>query len=282
MASKARQRTADRRRRDLRYIQIVSGQDRMMKTDWAKVHAAIFRANTNALHPVSEVDPVSLDSLVCIDRQKAELIKNTERFLSNLPANNALLWGSRGTGKSSLIKAVLNEFKSRGLRLIEVYKNHLLHLPEIVDGIRDLPYKFILYCDDFSFEENENAYVALKTILEGSIEAPPKNVILYVTSNRRHLVPEYHKDNLDTGIVDGEIHYSDAVEERISLSDRFGLWISFYPPSTGEYLEIVDSYFPEYSGDREQLHKEAERFSQQRASKSGRTARQFYNYFSSK
>ena len=256
------------------------GKSSAMEIDWSEVHAAIFRAKTNDLHPVREVDPVSLDSLVCIDRQKTELLINTERFLSNSPANNALLRGSRGTGKSSLIKAVLNEFKSRGLRLIEVYRNHLIHLPEIVDGIRDLPYKYILYCDDFSFEENENAYVALKTILEGSIEAPPKNVILYVTSNRRHLVPEYRKENLDTSIVDGEIHYSDAVEERISLSDRFGLWISFYPPSTGEYLEIVDSYFPEYSGDREQLHKEAMKFSQQRASNSGRTARQFYNYFS--
>jgi hypothetical protein len=253
-----------------------------MKIDWANVHAAIFRARTDDLHPVREVDPVSLDSLVCIDRQKTELIKNTERFLSESPANNALLWGSRGTGKSSLIKAVLNAYTSRGLRLIEVYRNHLIHLPEIVDGIRDLPYKFILYCDDFSFEENENAYVAMKTILEGSIEAPPKNAILYVTSNRRHLVPEYRKDNLDTRLVEGEIHFSDAVEERISLSDRFGLWISFYPPSTEEYLEIVDRYFPDYSGDREHLHKEAMKYSQQRASKSGRTARQFYNFFSNK
>ncbi len=250
--------------------------------NWADVPAAIYRANNNRLHAVQEVDSIELSSLVCINRQKEELIVNTERFLADLPANNALLWGARGTGKSSLIKAILNEYKSKGLRLIEIYKNNLINLPEIVDEIRDLPYKFIFYCDDFSFEENESNYVALKTILEGSIEAPPKNALLYVTSNRRHLLPEYMKDNLDTKIVNGELHYSDAVEERISLSDRFGLWISFYSPSTEEYLEIVDSYFPGYTGDKEHLHDEARKFAQQRASKSGRTAKQFYNHFSSK
>jgi predicted AAA+ superfamily ATPase len=248
--------------------------------NWAEVFAAVYRANRNELHAVQEVDPVLLSSLVCVDRQKEVLISNTERFLANLPANNALLWGARGTGKSSLIKAMLNEYKSRGLRLIELYKNNLIHLPEIIDEIRDQPYKFIFYCDDFSFEENESNYVVLKTILEGSIEAPPKNALLYVTSNRRHLMPEYMRDNLDTEIVNGEVHYSDAVEERISLSDRFGLWISFYPPGMGEYLKIVDSYFPEYSGNKGHLHDEAMKFSQQRASKSGRTAKQFYNHFS--
>lgn len=251
-----------------------------MELNWAEVPAAIFRANSNILHPVRRIDPVSLSSLVCIDRQKAELVQNTERFLANLPANNALLWGARGTGKSSLIKAILNAYSAQGLRLIEIYKHNLMHLPEIVDEIRDLPFKFIFYCDDFSFEENESNYVALKTILEGSIEAPPDNALLYVTSNRRHLVPEYLRDNLDSKLVNGELHYADAIEERISLSDRFGLWVSFYPPNTEEYLRIVDSYFPDYAGDRAYLHAEAIRFSQSRASKSGRTARQFYNHFS--
>ncbi len=250
-----------------------------MGIDWSEVHAAVFRSHAKELRPVRELDPIALHSLVCIDRQKADLIANTERFISGLPANNALLWGARGTGKSSLIKAILNEYLSRGLRLIEIYKIDLINLPEIVDEVREMPYRFVVYCDDFSFEEDDNSYVALKTVLEGSIEKPPENVLLYVTSNRRHLMPEYMKDNLDSGLVSGELHYSDAVEERISLSDRFGLWISFYPPSREEYLRIVDSYFPEYPGDREQLHAEALRFSQQRASRSGRTAKQFYNQF---
>jgi hypothetical protein len=207
-------------------------------------------------------------------------MENTERFINEMPANNALLWGARGTGKSSLIKAVLNEYKSRTLRLIEIYKNELYNLPDIVDDIRSLEYRFIIYCDDFSFDENENTYVVLKSILDGSVEPPPKNVLLYVTSNRRHLMPEHMEDNLDTRLVNGELHYSDAVEEKIALSDRFGLWLSFYPPTMEEYLEIVDSHFRDYPGDRRKLHDAARSFAQQRASRSGRTARQFYNFYS--
>ncbi|MCW8929991.1 MAG: ATP-binding protein [Gammaproteobacteria bacterium] len=253
-----------------------------MKIDWNTSIAAIWRQRKNQLHPVVTIDPVSLNSLIGIEDQKNDLIENTERFINKLPANNALLWGARGTGKSSLIKAVLNEYKSHKLRLIEIYKNELHNLPEIVDEIRDLDYRFIVYCDDFSFEDNENTYVVLKSILDGSIEPPPENVLLYVTSNRRHLMPEYMKDNLDTKIVDGEVHYSDAVEERISLSDRFGLWLSFYPPTIEDYINIVDSYFPEYQGDKQKLHKAALSFAQQRASKSGRTAKQFYNSYAGK
>jgi predicted AAA+ superfamily ATPase len=253
-----------------------------MAIDWTNTIAAVWRQRKSQLHPVIEVDPVSLDSLIGIETQKSQLIENTRRFIDNRPANNALLWGARGTGKSSLIKAVLNEYSSVGLRLVEVYKNELHNLPEIVDEIRNVQHKFIFYCDDFSFEENENSYVVLKTLLEGSIEPPPANVLLYVTSNRRHLMPEYMRDNLDSKIVDGEVHYSDAVEEKISLSDRFGLWLSFYPPSIEEYLDIVDSYFPEYSGDRKKLHDAAREFARYRASKSGRTAKQFYNYYSGK
>jgi len=250
-----------------------------MDIDWDKTHAAIWRQNKLQLRPVVSIDPVTLTSLIGIDHQKDELIRNTERFITGKPANNVLLWGARGTGKSSLVKATLNEFKAKGLRLIQVFKNDLRNLPEIVDEIRDLPNKFIIYCDDFSFEENENTYVALKTVLEGSIELPPRNVILYATSNRRHMMPEKMKDNLDTKIVDGEIHYSDAIEEKLSLSDRFGLWLSFYPTDMDGYLKIVDSYFPDFPGNKDELHEVAKSFSRDRASCSGRTANQFYNYY---
>lgn len=253
-----------------------------MSINWEATYAAVWRERKNQLHPVAEIDPISIGALVGVDRQIAELQQNTQRLVTNLPANNALLWGARGTGKSSLVKAMLNEYKTEGLRLIEVYKNDLYSLPEIVDEIRNLDFKFIIYCDDFSFEENEHSYVALKTLLDGSIEPPPKNVLLYATSNRRHLMPEYMKDNLDTKVVNGELHYSDTVEEKISLSDRFGLWISFHSTNTNEYLDIIDSYFPNYAGSISELHEAAKQFAQKRSSKSGRTAKQFYNVYSDK
>ncbi len=252
-----------------------------MNIDWNKTYAAIWRQQKGHLRPVVALDPISLDSLVGIDRQKQELLKNTQKFIQGRPCNNVLLWGSRGTGKSSIIKAVLNEYKSDGLRLIEVFKHDLQNLPDIVDEIRELPQRFIIYCDDFSFEENESTYTALKTVLDGSIELPPENVILYATSNRRHLIPEYHSDSEGTKLVEGELHYSDAVEEKISLSDRFGLSLSFHPQNMDGYLEIVDSYFPDYEGDRAALHEAAKLFSMGRATKSGRTAKHFYNYYSS-
>jgi uncharacterized protein len=251
-----------------------------MDLDWNHIYAAVWRQQTGKLHPVKATDPITLDALIGIDSQKEELVKNTGRFIARKPANNALLWGARGTGKSSLIKAILNEYKLVGLRLIEVSKKDLYNLSYIVDDIRELPQRFIIYCDDLSFDENENSYIALKTVLEGSIEQPPNNVLLYATSNRRHLVPEHMKDNTETSIVDGELHYSDSVEEKISLSDRFGLWLSFYQADMEGYLKIVDSYFPNYKGDRGKLHEAARMFSLSRASKSGRTAKQFYNLYS--
>jgi predicted AAA+ superfamily ATPase len=250
-----------------------------MGIDWKKTPAAIWRQHKNKLRAVKAIDPIRLSELIGIERQKSELVTNTRRFLARKPANNALLWGARGTGKSSLIKALLNEFATEGLRLVEVFKNDLSNLPEIVDEIRDQPYRFIVYCDDFSFEANEHSYVALKTILEGSIERKPDNLLLYATSNRRHLLPEYQRENQESRLVDGELHYSDAVEEKIALSDRFGLWLSFYQTSWEGYLQIVDSYFPDYEGDRDVLHEAAKRFSMTRASRSGRTAKQFYNAF---
>jgi predicted AAA+ superfamily ATPase len=251
-----------------------------MSIDWSQFPAAIWRAQKELLKPVSSIDPVGLDDLVGIDRQKTELVGNTERFLAGLPANNALLWGSRGTGKSSLIKAILNTYNKQGLRMIEVDKNDLVHLHDIVDDIRERSYRFVIYCDDLSFEANETGYKALKSVLEGSLELPPANVKIYATSNRRHILPEYMSENRASGLVEGELHYADAIEEKISLSDRFGLWLSFYPFTQDEYLAIVDSYFPDYSGEREELHRAALQFAQGRGARSGRTAKQFFNVYS--
>jgi predicted AAA+ superfamily ATPase len=251
-----------------------------MSIDWDKTAAAVWRQHKHKLRAVKAIDDIALDALIGIDRQKQALTRNTERFLASKPANHALLWGARGTGKSSLIKATLNEYHPMGLRLIEVFKQDLVSLPDIVDEIRELPQRFIVYCDDFSFEANDNAYVGLKTLLEGSIERPPDNVLLYVTSNRRHLVQESMRDNQGTEVRDGELHYSDTVEEKISLSDRFGLWLSFYQTNLEGYLEIVDSYFADYAGDRQALHEAAKQFAMLRASRNGRTAKQFYNFYS--
>jgi hypothetical protein len=247
--------------------------------DWKNCFGAIWRAKKEYLKPVVDIDKITFDDLIGIDRQKNELIINTERFLNDLPSNNVLLWGARGTGKSSLIKALLNAYQVKNLRIIEIDRDDLDDLIEISDMIRHLPYKFIIFCDDLSFEEGEKGYKGLKRILEGSIETPPNNVKIYATSNRRHLITEYRSDNEGTKVENGELHYSDSVEEKISLSDRFGLWLSFYSGSQAEYLTVVDSYFKEYKGDRELLHLEALRFAQVRASRSGRTAKQFYNSF---
>lgn len=250
--------------------------------DWNTTYAAIWRQRQAFLRPVRQIDPIRLDQLFGIDVQKQQLITNTERFLSGLPANNALLWGARGTGKSSLVKALLNAYKGRGLRIVEVDKHDLLYLPEIVDDIREQPKRFIVYCDDLSFDSGDSLYKPLKSVLEGSIELPPDNVLFYATSNRRHLLPERMKDNLDTQLIDGEVHYADAIEEQISLSDRFGLRMAFYPQQTPTYLEIVDSYFVDFSGDRAALHKAALDFAHQNAAKNGRTAKQFFNAYSQK
>ena len=246
--------------------------------DWKNTYAAIYRAKKEALKPVKYLDEITLEDLVGIEKQKEEIVENTQRFLDGLPANNVLLWGARGTGKSSLIKAILNEYKHKGLRLIEIDRDDLDDLIEIADEIRELPYRFIIFCDDLSFEEGEKGYKGLKRILEGSVEKSPENIKIYATSNRRHLITEYQSDNNGTKVgSNGEIHYSDSVEEKISLSDRFGLWLGFYHGSQQEYLNVVDSYFKNYDGDKEALYKQALQFAQRRASKSARTAKQFYN-----
>ncbi len=214
-----------------------------------------------------------------IDHQKQQLLENTRKFLRGEPANHALLWGARGTGKSSLIKALLNEFGDTGLRCVEVNLADLDDLPEIVDLLDTevaRQYKFILFCDDLSFETGDQGYKGLKTVLAGSLELPPENVLLYATSNRRHLLPEDARDNAQTRVVGTELHHGDSVEETLSLADRFGLWLSFYPADWSTYLDIVDRYFPDYKGDRGELHRAAKQFAMLRANHSGRTALQFY------
>ena len=229
---------------------------------------------------MDDVDLMKIDRLLGMDRQKKAFITNIEKFLENKPVNHALLWGARGTGKSSLVKAVLNEYHEQGLRVIEIPKDELHCLVDITDEIRTLDYRFIIFCDDLSFEEGETSFKELKSTLQGSIEKPPENVLIVATSNRRHLIPEQMKDNLQAEIVNGEIHHGDTVEEKMSLSDRFGLALSFYPLSQDEYFAIVDMLFEGKVHDSEeikQLHILADRFARERGSRSGRIAQQFFN-----
>ena len=246
--------------------------------EWQKTPAAVWRRHRSGLRSIRRLDPVGWGDLKGIDRQKDALARNTERFLAKEPSNNALLWGSRGTGKSSLIKALLNRYADQGLRMIEVDKDDLVNLPEIVDDICDLPYRFVIFCDDLSFDVGEYGYKALKSVLEGSLELPPENVRVYATSNRRHLMPEYMNDNLNSEMRGAELHPAEAIEEQVSLADRFGLQLSFYPFDQDIYLQAVDALFPQIA-DREQLHLEAVRFATGKGVRNGRTAQQFFRHF---
>jgi predicted AAA+ superfamily ATPase len=237
------------------------------------------RGASGLLQPVRQVAPIGLADLKEVDGQKDRLVRNTAQFVAGVPANNVLLTGARGTGKSSLIKACLNEFAPRGLRLIEVDKADLVDLPDLVDLVADRPERFIVFCDDLSFDEGEPGYKALKSILDGSIAAASDNVLIYATSNRRHLLPEYMKENLSyTHTEDGEVHPGEVVEEKISLSERFGLWISFYPFSQPEYLAIVAQWLRHF-GVTEAAIVQARQpslvWALQRGSRSGRVAYQF-------
>ena len=233
------------------------------------------------LKPITRLNHIRLDDLKHIDNQKSLLVRNTQQFLSGLPANNALLWGPRGTGKSSLVKAILNAFGQGGLKLIEVERDSLIDLPKIIDCISDSDpeekHKYIIFCDDLSFDEKDTTYRALKVVLDGSVLSTPDNILIYATSNRRHLVPEKQRDNLDAKFdSDGEIHQSEAVEERISLSERFGLWISFHPFNQDRYMEIVAHWLSSFG---EPFDDEAKKAALQWAllhgSRSGRAAQQF-------
>jgi predicted AAA+ superfamily ATPase len=250
--------------------------------DWQASVAFRYRKRSSghgSLEPVRHLGSMSLADLKEIDDQKQKIQRNTEQFVSGAPANNVLLTGSRGTGKSSLIKACLNEYAPRGLRLIEIDKDHLTDLPDIVDLVFGLPEKFIIFCDDLSFEEGESGYKALKSILDGSIAAATPNVLIYATSNRRHLLPEYMAENLTyTHTADGEVHPGEVVEEKISLSERFGLWVSFYPFSQDEYLTIVAQWLASFDVNPAAI--EAAKpaslvWALERGSRSGRVAYQF-------
>ena len=236
------------------------------------------RASGPGLEHVRHPHGLSLDQLRHVERQKSLLSRNTRQFVAELPANNALLWGSRGTGKSSLVKAMLNEYAAMGLRLIEVDKADLVDLPDIADLVWDRPERFVLFCDDLSFEADDPSYKALKAMLDGSVTAAPDNLLIYATSNRRHLMPEYLTENEEARNVDGEIHHGEAVEEKISLSERFGLWVSFYPFSQDSYLDIVWSWLEHFGtrlDDPAEIRAEALRYALARGSRSGRVAWQF-------
>jgi len=230
------------------------------------------------LVPVRRPHRVDLDDLLCMQRQKDEVVRNTAQFVRGRPANNVLLWGARGTGKSTLIKAVFNAFIPQGLRLIEVEKEHLVDLVEIVDRLDGRRERFLLYCDDLSFDADDSGYKSLKAVLEGSIAAPADNVLIYASSNRRHLLPETKQENQDAHVVDGELHPGEAIEEKVSLSERFGLWLSFYPFDQDQYLEIVGHWLQRFDAgclDDATKRQAALNWARQRGSRSGRVARQF-------
>jgi uncharacterized protein len=254
--------------------------------DWNAAIAFRYRKRSNnhgALEPVQHIGITRLSDLKEIDVQKKKIERNTKQFVEGKSANNVLLTGARGTGKSSLIKACLNEYSHLGLRLIEVDKADLVDLPDIVDVVSDRPEKFIVYCDDLSFEDGEPGYKALKSILDGSIAAASPNVLIYATSNRRHLLPEYMKENLTYQHTDdGEVHPGEGVEEKISLSERFGLWISFYPFNQEEYLVIVAQWLNFFGIDAQNVPEVRPLslvWALERGSRSGRVAYQFARDF---
>jgi hypothetical protein len=254
--------------------------------DWSAATAFRYRrrGGSGVVESVRHVADIRLANLVEVEPQKERLLRNTAQFIAGQRANNVLLTGARGTGKSSLIKACLNEFAPQGLRLIEVDKSDLVDLPDIVDLVAERPERFIVYCDDLSFDEGEPGYKALKSILDGSVAQASDNVLIYATSNRRHLLPEYMRENLSyRHTEDGEVHPGEVVEEKVSLSERFGLWVSFYPFSQDEYLAIVAQWLRNF-GVGEHAIAEARQeslvWALERGSRSGRVAHQFARDYS--
>ncbi len=247
--------------------------------DWQQSLACRWRVvgKQGYLEAITDLSAIRLDDLQGIDRQKSEIKRNTAQFVQHRPANNVLLTGARGTGKSSLIKALVNEFSAHGLRVIEVDRDLLVDLPDIIKQIAHLPQRFIIYCDDLSFTADDASYRALKTVLDGSLHAGSDNVLIYATSNRRHLLPEYMSENLQTTVTqEGELHPSEAIEDKISLSDRFGLWLSFYAMSQETYLDIVSHWLTHYGLSlTAEARTAALQWALGRGNRSGRSAAQF-------
>ena len=256
----------------------------VQKIDWATCHAANWHRSTFAgtMEPVPSMETIHLDDLLGIEPQKHVLEENTRQFLAGVPANNTLLWGTRGTGKSSLVRALLHAYAPQGLRIIQVDKDDLVSLPSIVDDVKEQPFKFIVFSDDLSFESGDASYKVLKSALDGSVYGLPENVLIYVTSNRRHLVPEYESDNRGAMLVEGEVHHGEAVEEKISLSGRFGLWVAFHPFSQDLYVDVVRRWADKLGRKvgatlewTREAEKEAILWSQKKGDRSGRIAYQF-------
>jgi predicted AAA+ superfamily ATPase len=236
------------------------------------------RTGLGQLVAIPKIAGMTLSALRDIDEQKTRLVANTEQFLAGRPANNVLMTGARGCGKSSLVRALLTAYRKQGLRIIEIDKHDLRDIPEIVALIMGRPERFILFCDDLSFEAGESGYTALKSVLDGSVAAVPHNVLIYATSNRRHLMPEYFSENAATKYVGEEIHPGEAIEEKISLSERFGLWLSFYPFSQEAYLDIVNGWLKHHglkAAAIDEARQHALNWAVQRGSRSGRVAEQF-------
>ena len=258
----------------------------LLQPDWNRSIAFRYRRRSSGqgiVAPVDHIGAMNFTDLKEIDIQKEKIQRNTEQFVQGLPANNVLLTGSRGTGKSSLIRACLHAYAAQGLRLIEVDKAELVDLPDIVELVAQRPEKFIIFCDDLSFDEGEPGYKALKSVLDGSVAAATPNVLIYATSNRRHLLPEYMAENLTyTHTADGEVHPGEVVEEKISLSERFGLWVSFYPFNQDEYLQIVAQWLSAFGVSTAAIaaaRPEALVWALERGSRSGRVASQFARDF---
>lgn len=255
---------------------------------WSRTRAANWRRFSLAgyLEAVDQLDPVDLDDLLGIDRQKQILEENTRQFLAGYPANNVLLWGTRGTGKSTLVRALLNSYADQGLRVIQVDKEDLVYLADIFAAIRNEPYRFIILCDDLSFEPGESSYKVLKSALDGAVYAAPEHVRFYVTSNRRYLLPEYATDNLGFKMVNNELHAGEGVEEKSSLADRFGLWVPFHMFSQEQYLDLVRQMVLKLARKHqiaaqtgEELDRAALKWSHDKSKRCGRTALQFARYW---